>query len=137
MWEPSCWKLPRSVTSLTLGIGAATLIRVRGIMAQLRNLDDLVVLGFAVAGSKQLPGIGAVLNGRFGGRLMLRGADASEGIINMLLEISSGLRFAELDIYCTRRSLHSSAVRLAEACGKTLMKLSHTVGLQCKSYPFP
>ena len=135
--EPSFWKLPRSVTSLTIWTGAVTLVQVRDIMAQLPNLDDLLLLGFAEEDSRKLPGIGTVLKGRFNGRLMLGGSCADEDIINMLLEIPSGLRFAELDINCTRNLLPSPAVSLAEACGKTLMKLSHTVGLYCKFHHFP
>jgi len=107
-------------------------------MAQLPNLNDLVLSGsFAAVGGRKLAGIGTVLKGEFGGRLLLRGACASEDAINMLLEIPSGLRFAELEMYCTRNRLPSAAVRLAEACHKTLMKLSHTVGYHCESYPFP
>jgi len=137
LWEPSLWKLPRSVTSLTIDTGAVTLVQVRDIMAQLPNLDDLVLSHFAGEGGRQLEGIGTVLKGRFGGRLVLSGACACEDIINMLLEIPSGLRFSELEIRFTREHLYSSAVRLAEACSKTLTKLSHMVSLVRKSYHFP
>jgi len=133
--EPSFWKLPRSATSLTIGIGVITLVRVRDIMEQLPNLDNLELsASISDVGGGGFPGIGTVLKGRFGGRLMLR--DAGEGIVNMLLEIPSGLHFTELDIYCTVNPLPSSAVGLAEACCKTIVKLSHTVGYHCKSYPF-
>ena len=125
------------MTSLTINTGAVTLVQVRDIMAQLPNLDDLELLGFAEAESKRLPGIGMALNGRFGGRLVLPGACVSEGVIDMLLEVPSGLRFAELELYCTRDPLPPSAVRLAEACRKTLVKLSYSVNLYCKSYPLP
>jgi len=136
--EPSFWKLPRSVTSLTVTI-AITLVQVRDIVAQLPNLDDLVLTKFAEEDRTKLPVTGTGLKGTFGGRLILCGPCVREGIINMLLETPSGLHFAELEIYCTRNCLPSSAVRLAEACGKTLVKLSHTVRLHsnCKSYPFP
>ena len=136
-WEPSCWKLPRSVTSLTIETGAVTLVQIRDIMAQLPNLDDLALLGFAREDSRKSPGIGKVLKGRFSGRLMLGGSCAGEEIINMLLDIPSGLRFAALEIHCTRSFSHSLAVRLAEACSKTLVKLSHRASFPCKSYPFP
>ena len=137
LWEPSFWKLPRSITFLTIHTGVVTLVQVRDIIAQLPNLDDLELSGFAKEGSKQLRATGTVLKGRFGGRLMLGGPSVGEDIINMLLEVPSGLRFVELKFDCRQNRLPPSAVRLAEACGKTLVKLSHTVRLHCKSYPFP
>ena len=127
----------RSVTSLAINTRAVTLVQVRDIIAQLPNLDDLELSGFAEEVGRKFPGIGTVLKGRFGGRLLLGDACVGEGVVNMLLEIPSGLHFAKLDIYCARNRLPSSVVRLAEACGKTLVKLSHTVSLLCKSYPFP
>ena len=39
-WEPSCWKLPKSVTSLIIHSRMVNLVQVRDIMAQLPNLDD-------------------------------------------------------------------------------------------------
>jgi len=139
LWEPSCWKLPRSVTSLTINTGAVTLVQVRDIMAQLPNLDDLALLVYADAESKKSPGIGAVLKGRFSGRLRLAGECIGEDVINMLLEIPSGLRFAELGLEFgfSRTCLLPSAIRLAEACRKTLVKLSHTADIHCESYPSP
>ena len=135
--EPSSWNLPRSVTSLTITTDVITLVQVREIVAQFPNLDDLALSGFfAPVDKRQLPGIGTVLKGRFSGRLMLHDVCVSEDVINMLLEIPSGLRFTDLEIHCTHNRLPSSAVRLAEACCKTLVKLSHTVGPHCKSYPF-
>ena len=114
------------------------LVQVRDIMAPSPNLDDLKLSGTYVSPDRrELSGIGKAPKGRFGGRLVLCGACVGEDTINMLLDIPSGLRFVELEICCTQNRLPSSAVRLAEACGKTLVKLSHTVGLKCKSYPFP
>jgi len=55
--------------------------------------------------------------------------------MNMLLEIPTGLRFTEVEIRCFYECF-SSAVRLVEACAKTLVKLSHTVVFDCKSHPF-
>ena len=84
---------------------------------------------------RKLPGNGTVLKVRLGGRLMLR--DASEDVVNMLLEIPSGPSFSELEIDCTHHRIPSSAVRLAEACGKTLVKLLLNVDYHCESYPSP
>jgi len=135
--DPSLWKLPKSVTSLTIYTAGVNLLHARDIIARLPNLDDLVLSGFAEPPGRRFPGIGTVLKGRFGGRLSIRAAYAGEDIINMLLEIPSGLQYAELEIFCTGRCHHSSAVRLAEACGKTLVKLLYTLGWKGKSYPFP
>ena len=131
--EPSAWKLPRSVTSLTIDTAMVTILQVRDIMLQLPNLDDLVLTSDFLA-DRKFPGIRTVPKGKFSGRLLLGGEWVGEDVINMLLEIPSGLRYAKLDIYCTDGPLPSSAVRLAEACCKTLVELSHTV--QCMSRPF-
>jgi len=104
-------------------------------MAQLPNLDNLSLLGYpAAVDRRELPGIGTVLRGRFGGKLILSDGYAGEDCVNMLLEIPSGLRFTEVQVHCTR-GRHLSAIRLAEACARTLVKLSHTVTSNCKSYP--
>ena len=137
LWDPSFWKLLRSVTSLTINTGVVTLVQVRDIMAQLPNLDNLVFSGFSQVYGRMFPGIGTVLKGRFCGRLLLNGPCARAGIISMLLEIPSGLHFSELEIHCARNGPHSSFIRLAEACGGTLVKLLHSVSSQCKFYPFP
>ena len=136
--EPSSWKLPRSVTSLTIDSPLVTLVQVRDIMLQLPNLNDLALTPDSLAkpDERMLPGNRTALKGRFGGRLLLRGGCVGEDVVNMLLEIPSGLRFTELDIYCTQDPLPSSAVRLAEACRETLVKLSHMFDYPCMSRPF-
>ena len=74
-----------------------TLVQIRDVIAQLPNLDNLELSGFLVAVSRRdLPGIGTVARGRFGGRLMLSGHYAHKDTINMLLEVPSGLRFTEV-----------------------------------------
>jgi len=95
-------------------------------MVHLPNLDDLLLWGslVAVGGRTSLPRIGAILRGRFGGQLGLLGGLASEDVVNMLLEIPTGLRFTEVQIRGTCECL-LSVLRLAEACGKTLVKLSY------------
>jgi len=132
----SFWKLPHSTTSLTIDTDRVTLVQVRDIIEQLPNLDDLSLSGLLFpTGEDVLPGTGTTLRGRFGGRLLLRGDYAGEDVINMLLEIPSGLRFTEVQVGCTHEHL-PSVVRLTEACDKTLVKLSHTVVSRCKSHPF-
>jgi len=129
---PLFWKLPQSVTSLAIDTCVVTLIQVRDIMAQLPNLDDLSLSGSLVAvNRKELPGIGTALRGRFGGRLMLCSEYVNKGALDVLLEIPTGLHFTEMWIGCTRERL-PSAVRLAEACCKTVVKLSHMVIFHCK-----
>jgi len=135
--RPSFWRLPQSVTSLTIETSVVTLVQVRDIMAQLPNLDELLLSGpLATADRRGLPGIGTVLKGKFGGKLSLIDGHADEGVINMLLEIPSGLCFTEVRIHCTHERL-LPAVRLAEACSKSLMKLLYTVTLHCKPTPSP
>jgi hypothetical protein len=50
----------------------------------------------------------------------------------MLLEVPTGLHFTELHIRGTHESFLPT-VRLAEACCKTLVKLSYTVSIHGKS----
>jgi len=127
---PSVWRLPLSVTSLTVNTNVVTLIQIRDILAQLPNLNDLSLSGSLVpVGAKSLVGIGVALKARFDGRLQLCGGYAQKDAINMLLEIPTGLHFTEAQIRCTHKCL-PSAVRLAEACGETLVKLTQTVTFQ-------
>ena len=134
--RPSYWKLPQSITSLTINTNAVTLVQVRDIMAQLSNLDDLSLYGSLVAADRrEFPGIGTVLTGRFGGQLTLEDEYVGEDVVNMLLDIPSGLRFTEVRIHCMTGHL-PSAVPLAEACCTTLVKLSYSVASKCESHPF-
>jgi len=131
------WRLPQSVTSLIIDASAVTLVQVRDIMTQLPNLDNLSLSGDpATINRRVLPGIGTALRGRFGGKLILSDEYASEDVIKMLLEIPSGLHFTEVQVCCNRKSLLSD-IGLAEACAKTLVKLSYTVTPLCKFLPLP
>ena len=114
----------------------ATLVQVRDVMVQLPNLDDLSLSGSLAAVDKEtLLGIGTVLKGRFGGRLRLLGDQAYGGAVEMLSEIPTGLRFTNLQIRGVYGCLHLT-VRLAEACGETLVKLSYIAIHYRKSRPF-
>ena len=130
--KTSLWRLPKSATSLTIDTDVVTLVQVRDVIAQLPNLDDLSLSGSLVEVDRdELLGIGKVMRGRFGGKLILSEEYAGEDAINMLLEIPSGLHFTEVQVPCTRRTL-PLVFRLTEACGKTLVKLSHVVALHCE-----
>jgi len=126
---PSCWRLPQSVTSLTVNTNVATLVQIRNIMAQLPNLENLSLSGSHIPVNRR------ALLGRFVGQLQLCGGYADEDTMNMLLEIPNGLHFSEARIQCMRERL-LSAVGLVEACGNTLVKLSHTVTFRGKSCHF-
>ena len=133
--RPSLWKLPRSITSLAIESSVVTLVQIRDIMAQLPNLDHLTLWGALVTvDRRELSGIGAVVRGRFGGILRMADEYVDEDFVNMLLEIPSGLRFTEVWIHCIRKGL-PSAVRLAEACRETVVKLTHSVTNYSKSHP--
>ena len=91
---PSLWRLPKSITSLTIDVDfdVLTLMHVRDAMAQLPNLDDLALSmpsrSFSPMGRR--PGIGTVLKGRFSGKLRIRDGFVDEGVVGMLLEVPSG-----------------------------------------------
>ena len=135
-WIISFGRSPQSLTSLTIETDTVTLVQIRDILAQLPNLDNLSLVGFLDAVERRaLPGIGTVLRGRFRGRLRLVNGYAEEGVMNMLLEVPTGLHFTELHVRGVHESFPST-VRLAEACGKTLVKLSYTVSFNGKYHPF-
>ena len=132
---PLVLRLPQSVTSLTINANNDTLVRIWDILVQLPNLDDLKLSGsLAAVGRGPFPGIETALGWRFGGQLQLSEGLAHEDVMNMLLEIPTGLHFTEVKVHGTRDCLLSTA-RLAEACGETLVKLSNTVCFRCKSHP--
>ena len=129
---PSLWRLPQSVTSLTINTSVVTLVQIRDIIVRLPNLDDLSLSGYLVpdAGRARV-GIGTTLKGRFGGKLLLRNDCADDDVMNMLLETASGLRFTRVHIRCGGECLLTT-VRLVEACSKTLVKLSCMVSFHGK-----
>ena len=115
----SFWRLPRSTTSLAIDTDAAILMRVRDITAQLSNLEDLSLSGCLVATDKRgLPGNGE--------RLTVHSGRDAYDTIGMYLKTLSEPYFTEVCIHSTRKHL-LSAVGLAEACCKTVVKLSHEV----------
>ena len=136
-------RLPQSVMSLTIKAGGSgvDLTQMRDIMVHLPNLNDLMLSGPFVARSKsnkRLPGSGTILRGRFGGELQIRnGCDTNEYIVNMLLEVPTGLHFTKIYIYADCPCL-LPAVRLAEACCKTLVNLLFSCAIYFgKSSPLP
>jgi len=134
---PSLWKLPQSVTSLVINTSVVTFVQIRD-MVELPGLDDLSLSGIPVPmDRRELPRIGTTLRGRFGGRLHLSRGGADEDVVNMLLEVPTGLHFTGVRIYATHECHLLSTVRLAEACGKTLVKLLYSVVLRGKSHPSP
>ena len=135
-WGPPYWRLPQSVTSLTIGANTITLPQIQDIMAQLPNLDDLTLSGSLVGEVKgAVVGDGTGLRGKFGGQLRLLGRSASEGVVDMLLGIPTGLHFTHVQIRSPHECLLSTA-RLVDACAKTLVKLLYTVDGHCKFHPF-
>ena len=106
----------------------------------LPNLNDLILSGCFIVRStfKQLfPGLGAGLRGRFGGELQIRDGYTNEYIVNMLLEVPTGLYFTKIYIYADRPCLLPT-VRLAEACCKALVNLLFSCAIHSgKSSPLP
>ena len=132
---PLSWGLPQSVASLTIDGGSVFLRHIRDIMVQLPNLNDLSLAGHIVPGDRSvLLGIGMALRGRFGGKLRLHKGGSHWDTVKMLLEIPTGLHFTEVEIRAKYGCL--STMRLAEACSKTLVKLTYTADFHCKFHPF-
>ena len=123
LWRPM---LPQSITSLIIDTDMITLLQIRDIMTQLPNLDDLSLSDSPTVVGDTPQGTGAALRGRFGGKLQLNGHGACGGVIDMLLGVLTGLHFTEVEI-TSWSGCPLSAVSLAEACRKTLVKLSYAV----------
>ena len=135
LWISLFLGVPQSVTSLTIGGGTAFLRQVRDTMTWLPNLENLSLSGDIIVVGKISAGTGTVLRGRFSGQLRLLEGYADDDIMNILLEVPTGLHFTEVQIHAPRERLLST-VRLAEACSRTLVKLSYRVSFYCEPHPF-
>ena len=122
-WTSQFVGLPQFVTSLYLMEESITLRQIRDVINQLPNLDDLRLTGaIPVTDRNEVRGIGTTLTAKFCGRLEFCSLNpgCSDGdIVNMLLEVPTGLHFKDVH----SRACLSSTVRVVEACSKTLVKL--------------
>ena len=128
LWTTSPGRLPQSVTSLAIdSADSIGILRIRDVMLQLPNLNDFSLSGpLRTVKSNGSQGVGRDLRGKFGGRLQLyRLQGCYTDVLNMLLEVPTGLWFTELDI-CSPHECFLSTVSLAEACGESLVRLSYT-----------
>lgn len=126
---------PQSVTSLTVNAGMTIdALQIHNILAQLPNLNDISLSGSLSAMNRnKLSGIGAALTGSFRGRLRLLERHADADVMNMLLEVPTGLHFTQVEVLGVHDCLIST-VRLVEACERTLVKLTYSVDVDvyCK-----
>ena len=130
-WVPWLVGLPQSVTTLAISSDGISILQVQRIMAQLPNLNNLSLSGdIRMPDRKELQGIGTALRGRFGGCLTL---GMLGEVVTMLLEIPTGLHFTRLNI-CPWYDCLPPAVRLTEACSKTLVELYYSVTDPSKSF---
>ena len=136
---PSLWRLPESVTSLTIDVSRklVSLLAIWDIMVRLPNLDDLSLWGpFIQMNGGAFLGIGTVPRGRVGGKLVVRDVHyGNRGVINMLLEIPTGLHFTKVEVDRARDFI-PSVIRLAEVCRKTIVELTLNVVFNGKYRPF-
>ena len=132
---PSFVELPQSITSLAIeghGVGP---VQMRDLMAQLPNLEDLSLFGAVEEGGAPPPELGKVLKATFSGRLYLH-ASGIDGIVDMLLEVPTGLHFTKISIL-DERECRFLVVRLAETCRETLVELIYDDLTNGKSSPSP
>ena len=137
---PSFWRFPPSITSLTISMDMATPLRIREILAELPNLDDLSLSGYfptvpSVLGG-EVPRTRAVMRGRFGGKLELLKGLAEEDVMKMLLEVPTGLHFTEIRIDGAGEWGLPATMKLLDACAKTLVKLSYVCNVYSRSGKF-
>ena len=139
VWIPP---LPQSVTSLTFGPDTIPTesVKIRDVevdISTLKDHGDLLLSGpLAWVGWRTLLGIETILRGKFGGQLRLFGEHVVGGVVDMLLEIPSGLHFTRLEVCSLRESLLPT-VRLAEACSETLVRLSYRISFHRKCPHLP
>ena len=134
-WIPTFWRLPQSVTSLTINTDAAAFAQIQSMMMHLPNLDNLSLSGSLIPVDRRtLSGIGTTLSGGFGSQLRLLKGLVDKDIVKMLLEVPIGLHFTKIEVRGVSECLLPT-VRLAEVCVETLFKFSYTVPFYCKS-PF-
>ena len=137
--EPPCTSpLSQSIISLTFGPDTITTepMQIRDITVHISSLFDFLISGpLARVDGETLLGIKTIMGGRFGGQLRLFGEHVTGGVVDMLLDSPTGLHFTELEIRSLCECLHST-VRLAEACNKTLVKLSYAVSFYREPHPF-
>ena len=135
LWMPSVWRLPQSITSLGTRARTVTLVHLQAIMVQLPNLNEMSLSGpLAAVDEGELVGIGTTLRGRYSGKLELYQLDA-RGVVDMLLEVPTGVHFSHLQIRGTHECFLPT-VKLAEACGESLVKLSYIADSYGKSHRF-
>lgn len=133
---PSPWKLPRSVTTLSINTDIVTLADIQTLLAQLPNLENLLLHGaVTLMDTRALVEAGTVPRGKFGGELVLRGGYVETPVVDMLFETPTWLHFTEVSMHGGRECLRST-VRLAEACSRTLLKLTYTVGFHGGPHSF-
>lgn len=131
---PPFARLPKSVTSLSIESRAVDLVQMRDAMLRLPALDDLSLSGsIAVESSGSSQGLGTVLRARFGGILRVGPESIDKGIVNMLLEVPTGLHFTWVDVHVDREC-HSSVARLTEACRGTLARLWYRISVHGKHH---
>ena len=126
--------LPQSVASLRIMENLITIRQIREIITQLPNLNDLYLSGaLTVTVRNKVQGIGKTLTAKFGGRSRLCPVDnlvcSDMDIVNMLLEIPTGLHFT----YVRSWACFSSIVRIVGACSKTLVTLVYVIHNEGKS----
>ena len=133
--------LPQSVNSLAINADMVSRRQIRDVMEWLPDLDNLSLSGSLVAMDEEaLLGVGAVLRGKFGGKLSLFLSETRAGVtdvavMDILLEPSTRLHFTDVQIR-TQYEYLLPTVRLAEACTETLVKLLYIVDIHRKSHSF-
>ena len=125
-------RFSQSVTSLVINAGLPiSALQVQNILVALPSLNNVSLSGSLLVTSRDtLRGMGTVLRGDFGGRLRL--IKETTEVAHILLAVPTGLHFTKVEVLGMHECLITT-VMLAEECGRSLTKLTYTVGNFCKS----
>ena len=119
-------QLPPSIRSVDITFSKILTVHIISMMQQLPNLENLSLMSTDWGGLIP-PGTGKLLQARLSGKLRLRRQLANRDLLNMLMEIPTGPRFAEVEIRDARMDCFPATLKLVRACQDTLTKLHFSI----------
>jgi len=115
-------QLPPSTRSVDITFTEVLTTHITSVMQQLPNLDNLSLMSTKPGGPIP-PGTGKLIQCRLSGKLRLRRQLAHRDLLNMLMEVPTGLQFAEVEIRDVWMGCFPATLKLVRACQDTLTKL--------------
>ena len=127
--------LPPTTRSVDITFSRVLTAHIVSVIQQLPNLDNLSLMS-AEWGGAIPPGTGQLIQSRLSGKLRLRRKFAHCDLLNMLMEVPSGPRFAQVEIRDASMNCFPASLKLVSACEDTLTKLHFSTLVQGSSLFF-